>query len=42
MTRWDIRSAMDKARTLGFVEALDTGAMFRQHFAQYRAQKIIP
>lgn len=39
---WDIKSAMDKARALGFGEALDTGTMFAQHFAQYRAGKIIP
>ena len=34
---WDIESAMTRARTLGFGEALDTGTMFAQHFAQYRA-----
>ena len=39
---WDIESSMAKARALGFREALDTGTMFTQHFAQYRAAKIIP
>ena len=39
---WDIRSSMDKARALGFGEALDSGAMFSQHFGQYRAAKVIP
>ncbi len=39
---WDIESAMTKARALGFNETLDTGTMFARHFAQYRAEKIIP
>ncbi len=39
---WDIESSMAKARALGFGEALVTGTMFAQHFAQYRAEKIIP
>ena len=39
---WEIRSLMDNARALGFAETLDTGAMFAQHFAHYRAEKIIP
>lgn len=39
---WEIRSSMDKARALGFNETLDSGTMFAQHFAQYRAAKIIP
>ena len=39
---WDIESSMAKARALGFTEALATGAMFAQHFAHYRAEKIIP
>ncbi|MDB5809662.1 MAG: hypothetical protein JWN94_1784 [Betaproteobacteria bacterium] len=39
---WEIHSSTDKARGLGFTETLDTGAMFAQHFAHYRAEKIIP
>ena len=39
---WDIKSSMTKARALGFGEALDSGAIFAQHFAHYRAAKIIP
>jgi nucleoside-diphosphate-sugar epimerase len=39
---WDIESSMGKARASGFVEAIDTGTMFAQHFAQYRTGKIIP
>jgi nucleoside-diphosphate-sugar epimerase len=39
---WEIHSSTDKARALGFNELLDTGTMFAQHFAQYRAEKIIP
>jgi hypothetical protein len=39
---WDIKSTMTKARALGFGEALDSGAMFAQQFAHYRAEKIIP
>jgi nucleoside-diphosphate-sugar epimerase len=39
---WDIESSMDKARASGFAESIDTGAMFTQHFAHFRAEKIIP
>ena len=39
---WEIHSAMTKARAAGFGEAIDTAAMFAQHFAHYRAAKIIP
>jgi nucleoside-diphosphate-sugar epimerase len=39
---WDIESSMEKARARGFGETLNTGTMFAQHFAQYRAAKIIP
>ena len=35
---WEIHSSMDKARALGFGEALDTGTMFARHFAHYRAR----
>jgi nucleoside-diphosphate-sugar epimerase len=39
---WDIASSMAKARALGFAEALDSGAMFAQHFAHYRTANVIP
>lgn len=39
---WEIHSSMDKARALGFSKTLDSGTMFAQHFAHYRAAKIIP
>ncbi len=39
---WNIESAMTKARGLGFSDAVDSGEMFAQHFAQYRAEKIVP
>ena len=39
---WEIHSSMDKARAAGFSETLDSGKMFAQHFAHYRAEKIIP
>ena len=38
---WDIKSTMTKARSLGFTDALDSGAMFAQHFDHYRSEKII-
>ena len=37
---WDIKSTMTKARSLGFTDALDSGAMFAQHFDHYRSEKI--
>ena len=40
--QWDIKSTMTKARAAGFGETLGSGAMFAQHFAQYRAERIIP
>ncbi|HSQ05091.1 MAG TPA: hypothetical protein VLN59_13690, partial [Burkholderiales bacterium] len=39
---WDIVSSMDKARSLGFHETVDSGAMFRRQFEHYRAERIIP
>jgi nucleoside-diphosphate-sugar epimerase len=39
---WDVTSSMDKARKLGFNDAVDTRAMFRRQFENYRAQKIVP
>ena len=34
---WDSEMAMTKARAFGFNEALDSGEMFAQHFAEYLA-----
>jgi len=39
---WDIISAMDKARRLGFEERVDSREMFARLFSAYRAQRIIP
>lgn len=39
---WDIISAMDKARRLGFHERVDSPDMFARSFASYRDQRIIP
>jgi hypothetical protein len=40
--QWDVTSSMEKARRLGFVDAVDTRVMFRKQFANYRMQRIIP
>ena len=39
---WDIVSSMQKARTLGFTETLDSADMFARQFENYRKEKIIP
>lgn len=39
---WDVASAMDKARALGFGERVDSAEMFMRHFEHYRANKIVP
>ena len=40
--QWDVTSSMEKARTLGFNDAVDSYRMFRQQFDHYRKEKIIP
>lgn len=40
--QWDVASSMDKARALGFRDAVDSFQMFRGQFENYRAQGIIP
>ncbi len=40
--QWDVTSSMEKARTLGFTDAVDSYRMFRGQFDHYRAEKIIP
>lgn len=39
---WPVCSSMDKARALGFRDALDSVEMFRRQFRNYRAHNIIP
>jgi len=39
---WDIVSSMQKARSLGFSESLDSFDMFARQFENYRKEKIIP
>ncbi len=39
---WDVFSSMQKARTLGFSEHVDSPAMFVRQFEHYRREKIIP
>ena len=39
---WDVVSSMAKARSLGFGETLDSGAVLIRQFEHYRAGKIIP
>ena len=39
---WEVVSAMDKARALGFGVAVDTTAMFVRQFESYRAARVIP
>jgi nucleoside-diphosphate-sugar epimerase len=40
--QWDIMSAMEKARGLGFEARVDTVEMFARYFAAYRDRRIIP
>ena len=40
--QWDVASSMEKARKLGFNDAVDSFQMFRRQFENYRAEKIIP
>lgn len=40
--QWDVASAMDKARSFGFPDAVDTPAMFVRLFNRYRQERIIP
>lgn len=39
--QWEVFSSMQKARALGFTDAVDSARMFRAQFDHYRAQKII-
>jgi nucleoside-diphosphate-sugar epimerase len=39
---WDIMSSMEKARSSGFHERVDTQEMFARLFEGYRAQRVIP
>ncbi len=39
--QWDVTSSMEKARTLGFSDAVNTRAMFRKQFDNYRIQGIV-
>lgn len=39
---WDVRSSMDKARSLGFVECIDSALMFERQFTHYRKEKVTP
>jgi len=40
--QWDVMSSMEKARKLGFQDAVDTPTMFRKQFENYRTLKVIP
>jgi nucleoside-diphosphate-sugar epimerase len=40
--QWDVSSSMEKARRLGFTQTLNSHAMFRAQFDNYRAHKVIP
>ncbi len=40
--QWDVMSSMEKARKLGFNDAVDSYQMFRRQFDHYRSEKIIP
>jgi nucleoside-diphosphate-sugar epimerase len=40
--QWDVTSSMEKARKLGFQDAVDTRVMFRKQFENYRLHRIIP
>ncbi len=39
--QWDVTSSMEKARKLGFNDAVDTRDMFRKQFENYRIQGIV-
>jgi nucleoside-diphosphate-sugar epimerase len=39
---WDVASSMQKARLLGFSDAVDSHDMFIRQFEHYRAEKLIP
>ncbi len=39
--QWDVSSSMEKARQLGFNDAVNSYAMFREQFDNYRAHKVI-
>ncbi len=39
---WDVFSSMQKARSLGFTETLDSFTMFARQFENYRKEKMIP
>jgi nucleoside-diphosphate-sugar epimerase len=40
--KWDVFSASDALRSLGFTESVDSKAMFRGQFEHYRAEGILP
>ncbi len=40
--QWDVTSSMEKARGLGFHDAVDTYRMFRSQFENYRKLGIVP
>ena len=40
--QWNVTSSMEKARQLGFDDAVNSRDMFRRQFENYRAQRIIP
>ena len=40
--QWDVTSSMEKARKLGFHDAVDTREMFRKQFQNYRLAGIVP
>ena len=39
---WDIVSSMEKARSLGFHDAVDSAGMFARQFEHYRSNRIVP
>jgi hypothetical protein len=39
---WDVASSMEKARSLGFLDAVDSYDMFIGQFEHYRAERVIP
>jgi nucleoside-diphosphate-sugar epimerase len=39
---WDVVSSMDKARSFGFHESIDSVAMFIRQFEHYRTERVIP
>ena len=39
---WDVASSMEKARALGFTDAVDSYGMFIRQFEHYRAEQVIP